>query len=42
MVDEVVVFGSVLEKTGPVYTVLGRGELQGNREHHRTDAAPVE
>jgi len=29
VVDEVVVFASVLEKDGPVYTVLGRGELTG-------------
>ena len=28
-VDEVLVFGSVLEKDGPVHTVLGRGELSG-------------
>jgi len=28
-VDEVLVFASVLEKDGPVYTVLGRGELTG-------------
>ncbi|MBA4066309.1 MAG: RNA 2',3'-cyclic phosphodiesterase [Isosphaera sp.] len=28
-VDEVLVFGSVLERDGPVYTVLGRGELAG-------------
>jgi 2'-5' RNA ligase len=28
-VDEVLVFGSVLEKDGPVHTVLGRGELTG-------------
>jgi 2'-5' RNA ligase len=33
-VDEVVVFGSELTRDGPVYTVLGRGELTGpaNRE----------
>jgi 2'-5' RNA ligase len=29
VVDEVLVFSSVLEKDGPVYTVLGRGELKG-------------
>src|SRR5262245_12320432 len=29
VVDEVLVFASVLEKDGPVYTVLGRGELKG-------------
>jgi 2'-5' RNA ligase len=29
VVDEVLVFGSVLEKDGSVYTVLGRGELEG-------------
>lgn len=28
VVDEVLVFGSVLEKGGPVHTVLGRGELR--------------
>lgn len=31
MVEEVVVFSSVLERAGPVYTVLGRGELKGTR-----------
>jgi RNA 2',3'-cyclic 3'-phosphodiesterase len=31
MVDEVLVFSSVLERDGPVYTVLGRGELRGKR-----------
>jgi 2'-5' RNA ligase len=29
VVDEVLVFSSVLEQDGPVYTVLGRGELSG-------------
>ena len=29
VVDEVLVFSSVLERDGPVYTVLGRGELAG-------------
>jgi len=29
VVDEVLVFSSVLERAGPVYTVLGRGELSG-------------
>jgi len=29
MVEEVLVFSSVLERDGPVYTVLGRGELAG-------------
>ena len=29
MVGEVLVFASVLERDGPVYTVLGRGELKG-------------
>ena len=29
MVDEVLVYASVLEKDGPEYTVLGRGELAG-------------
>jgi 2'-5' RNA ligase len=29
MVDEVLVFSSVLERDGPIYTVLGRGELAG-------------
>jgi RNA 2',3'-cyclic 3'-phosphodiesterase len=29
MVDEVLVYSSVLERDGPVYTVLGRGELRG-------------
>jgi len=29
VVDEVLVFASVLEEDGPVYTVLGRGELTG-------------
>lgn len=29
VVDEVLVFSSVLEREGPVYTVLGRGELAG-------------
>ena len=28
-VDEVLVFSSVLERDGPVYTILGRGELTG-------------
>jgi 2'-5' RNA ligase len=28
-VDEVLVFSSELEKDGPVYTVIGRGELKG-------------
>ena len=28
-VDEVLVFGSELTRSGPVYTVLGRGELKG-------------
>ncbi len=29
VVDEVLVFSSVLERDGPVYVVLGRGELRG-------------
>jgi 2'-5' RNA ligase len=29
MIDEVLVFSSVLDREGPVYTVLGRGELSG-------------
>jgi RNA 2',3'-cyclic 3'-phosphodiesterase len=29
VVDEVLVYGSVLQKDGPEYTVLGRGELAG-------------
>jgi 2'-5' RNA ligase len=29
VVDEVLVFSSVLERDGPVYTVIGRGELRG-------------
>jgi 2'-5' RNA ligase len=29
MIEEVLVFSSVLERDGPVYTVLGRGELGG-------------
>jgi 2'-5' RNA ligase len=29
MVEEVLVYSSVLERDGPVYTVLGRGELGG-------------
>jgi RNA 2',3'-cyclic 3'-phosphodiesterase len=29
MVDEMLIFASVLEKDGPVYTVLGRAELRG-------------
>lgn len=29
VVDEVLVYSSVLEKSGPVYTVLGRGALKG-------------
>lgn len=32
MVDEVLVFSSVLERDGPIYTVLGRGELAGARD----------
>lgn len=28
-VDEVLVFSSVLERDGPIYTVLGRGKLKG-------------
>ena len=30
-VHEILVFSSVLERDGPVYTVLGRGELMGKR-----------
>lgn len=29
VIDEVLVYSSVLERDGPVYTILGRGELKG-------------
>jgi 2'-5' RNA ligase len=41
-VDQVVVFGSVLEKAGPVYTVLGYGHLRGRPNSPRGDSAPLQ